>query len=186
MSGRRTLVLVLLVAAGVAGVLLVDAPVPPLPREQVTGPYIVKVPAAAVTAIEVALADGRVRLERRDGGWLADGTPAGKPLAAAADDFVGVLVALRAVDRFHQEHDAPFGLDAPIGGVTVESPRRTVRLALGGFNAARSAVYARRDDQPRVLLVGAYLLAAMDRIFYELHRERDGGAAPGAQRPEMG
>ena len=37
---------------------------------------------------------------------------------------------------------------------------------------ARSAVYARRDGHPRVLLLGAHLLSAIDRVFYFRSRER--------------
>jgi hypothetical protein len=187
MSVRRTLVLVALVAIGVAGVLLVHAPVVPVPREQVHGPRVVKVPAAAITAVEIALADGRARLVRTGTGWEVEGMPANEHLAAAVNDLVGLLVGLRAVDRFPDARDEPFGLDAPIGRVTVETPRRRVELALGHFNTSRSAVYARRDGQPRVLLIGSYLLEAMDRVFYRLHLERDGHAAAWpAHRPEIG
>lgn len=186
MSVRRTLVLGLLVLAGIVGVLVVEAPVPPVPREAVSGPRVLKAPASAVTAIEIALADGRARFVRAGAGWQVDGAPADTGLAAAVDDLVGLLADLRAVDRFRDDRDAPFGLDAPFGRVTVEVGDRTVRLDLGGFNAARSAVYARRDARPRVLLLGAYLLTAMDRVFYRLHLERDGGSRPGDQRPEIG
>lgn len=185
MSARRTIALAALVAAGIAGVLLVDAPVVSLPREQVSGPRVFKVAAAAVTAVEIALADGRTRAVRTGAGWTVDGVPAGERLEAAIGDLVGLLVELRAVDRFRDEHDEPFGLDEPIGRLTLEAPQRTMRLALGDFNAARSAVYARRDRQPRVLLIGAYLLTAMDRVFYYLHQERDPASASG-QRPEIG
>ncbi len=184
MSDRRTWLLVALVAVAAIGVLLVDAPIVPLPREQVTGPRVVKVRAADVSALEIALADGAVRLERAGAGWTADGTAAGERLVAAIDDLVGVLTELRAIDRFRDARDAPFELDRPFGRVVVETPRRTVPLSLGAFNAARSAVYARLDGRPRVLLLGAYLLAAMDRVFYYFHLERDGG--PPAQRPEIG
>jgi hypothetical protein len=64
-------------------------------------------------------------------------------------------------------------LDDSPGTLEIVGGGRPTRLVLGRMNAAGSAVYARRDDSPRVLLLGAYILSAIDRVFYQRNHERD-------------
>jgi hypothetical protein len=132
----------------------------------------VKIRPDAVQRLIFTHADRRLDARRDGSGWLVDGRPSGAALRDALDDLVAVLTSLRAVDRFRAPDDAPYGLDESPGTLEVIGGGRHVRLVLGRLNAAGSAVYARRDGSPRVVLLGAYLLSALDRVFYHRNRER--------------
>lgn len=172
---RRSLVLLLVVAA--AGIALYLTPVPErvAPRDGVRGPRVVKIASAAVERLVLTHADRRLDARRDASGWSVDGRPSGAPLRDALDDLVDVVTGLRAVDRFRASDDAPYGLDDPPGALEIVGGGRHIRLVLGRLNAAGSAVYARRDGAPRVLLLGAYLLSSLDRVFYQWGRERAAG-----------
>jgi hypothetical protein len=170
---RLTALLLLVVAAAGVAVYLTPAPERVAPREKVRGPRVVKMRPGAVDRLTITLADRRLDARRDDGGWVVDGRPSGPALGEALDDLVEVLTGLRAVDRFRAEDDAPYGLDDSPGTLEIVGGGRPTRLVLGRMNAAGSAVYARRDDSPRVLLLGAYILSAIDRVFYQRNHERD-------------
>jgi hypothetical protein len=164
------MLLLVVVAAGVA-LYLTPAPERVAPRDGVRGPRVVKIPPTAVERLILTHADRRVDARRGASGWSVDGRPSGAPLRAALDDLVDVVTGLRAVDRFRASDDAPYGLDDPLGTLEIVGGGRHTRLVLGRMNAAGSAVYARRDAAPRVLLLGAYLLSSLDRVFYQWGRE---------------
>lgn len=176
---RRTLLLALLVAAGAIALLVVEAPYRPTSRELVRGPRLMKAPASSIREISAVLGERRFTATRADGAWRIDGAAAPDGVAAALDDVVQTLVDLRAIDAFRGDGLAQFGLETPHGAVTIVSADDTERLLLGDFNASGSAIYARRDGDPRVFQIGVFLPSALERVFYQ----RDD---VDRQRPEMG
>lgn len=161
---RRTLALCALVATGAVLVLLIDPPARRSGPESVRGPRVFRTSVAGVRRLEVTVGGRRLVAERTHDGWRVDGAPAPPPRRDALHDLATVLAGLRAVDAFRSTSFAGFGLDPPSATIVLTTPRGTQRLALGAPNAAGSALYARRDEQPRVLQLGIYLVSALDRV----------------------
>lgn len=176
---RRTLLLALLVAVGGIALVVVEAPYRPTSRELVRGPRLMKAPATSIREIAAVFGEQRFTATRVDGAWRIDGAAAPDGVAAALDDVVQTLVELRAIDAFRGDGLAQFGLETPHGTVTIVSDDDTERLVLGDFNTSGSAIYARRDGDPRVFQIGVFLPSALERVFYQ----RDD---VDRQRPEMG
>jgi len=185
MTDWRMRILVLTVLMGIAGVMLIDAPVVPLPGDRVDGPRVFAFDAADVRGIDLTRSDGEVAVVRTGAEWLIDGRPAGLPLAGAVDGLVVTLAELRPVDRFEDGRDAPFGLREPHGRLVVRTSEGAVTLALGDFNVARSAVYGRIVGDPHVLILGAYLVSVLDRVFSAAHAQRSDGT-DADHAPEIG
>jgi len=160
-------------------VVLVRAPErPPPPGER--GHRIFRVRPQAVRGIDVALRERSFSARRTADGWTIDGKPAGTHTAEALDDLVTLLATLRAVDVFRHEDPSHFGLEQPSGTITLVTARGDRRLVLGAHNLASTALYARRDGDPRLLQVGTMLLSSLDRVFYR----RDQGERHDADPPK--
>jgi hypothetical protein len=182
-SVRRLVILGLFVAAAVALTLLVEAPPRRAGEAAVRGPRVFKIAAASVSRVEVTIGEHAVAADRGRSGWVVGGVPADETAEGAIDDLVETLVRLRAIDRFRPNDGAHFGLDPPRATVTLANARRRTRLDLGELNAARSAVYARRSGSPHVMIVGLYLVSALERVVHfattdrsEVRGERTGRA----------
>lgn len=165
---RRTLVLVGLVALGAALLRAVPAPVRRTGYHALSGPRVLRVAPPRVQALEVALEGRGFNARRTPDGWEVDGRATPDVATEALDDLVAMLADLRAVDAFRPRDPGSYGLDHPRGSIGVATARRVRRLVLGDFNAGRSALYARRDGDRRVVLVGTLLLSAIERVFYVL------------------
>jgi hypothetical protein len=120
-----------------------------------------------VTALDVRVGGRGTTAARGAAGWTIGGRAAPLMVAAALDDLVGVLADLRAVDAFRTTAFAEFGLDPPAATITITTADGVRRLALGKRNANGATVYARRDDHPRVLRLGVYLLSVLERVLSE-------------------
>ena len=154
-----------LVALGALLVTLVRAPerLPP-PGER--GHRIFRVSREAVRGIDVTLGERHFVAQRTADGWSIDGRPAGRRAAEALDDLSHMLTTLRAVDVFRHDEPSHFGLDDPSGTITLSTARGEHRLSLGSHNSASTTLYARRDDDPRLLQVGTLLISSLDRVLY--------------------
>jgi hypothetical protein len=162
---RRTAALLGLVLLGAVLVVLVRPPErPPPPGER--GHRIFRVRPDAVRGIDVTVGERSFSARRSGDGWAIDGKPADAHTAEALGDLVTTLATLRAVDVFRHEDPSHFGLEQPSGTITLVTTRGERRLTLGTHNLASSALYARRDGDPRLLQVGTLLLSALDRVFY--------------------
>jgi hypothetical protein len=162
---RRTAALLGLVLLGAVLVVLVRPPErPPPPGER--GHRIFRVRADAVRGVDVTVGERSFSARRTEDGWTIDGKPANPHTDEALDDLVTMLATLRAVDVFRHDDPSHFGLEQPSGTITLVTTRGEQRLTLGAPNVASSAVYARRDRDPRLLQVGTMLLSALDRVFY--------------------
>ena len=162
---RRTAALLGLVLLGAVLVVLVRPPErPPPPGER--GHRIFRVSARAVRGIDVALGERSFSARRTAAGWTIDGKTAGTHTAEALEDLVTLLATLRAVDVFRHEDPSHFGLEQPSGTISLVTARGERRLTLGAPNLASTALYARRDGDPRLLQVGTMLISSLDRVFY--------------------
>lgn len=166
MTMRRTVVFVGAVALAGALVLLVEAPPRRTGEESVRGPRLVRMSADSVEAVVIAVGGHRAAAERVGTRWTVAGQPASPPLEEALADLLRTLTTLRAVDRFRPRDGAGFGFDPPRATIELRSRRRTTRVVLGELNAARSAVYARRDGAAHVWVVGLYVVSALERVIY--------------------
>jgi hypothetical protein len=175
---RRTLVLLALVAVGVLLAVVIEPPVRRTGKELARGPHVFRTSEKGIRRMEVSIGDRRFVGERVPNGWRLDGAPAGPRTSDALQSLAAYLAELRAVDAFRTRDFAGFGLDPPAGVIVVTTGRGTTRLAIGTTNASASAVYARRDDQPRVLQLGSYLLAAIEHV----PDGRDDGASASRDR----
>jgi len=155
-------------AIGLVLVLSVRAPITPRGRDAARGHRLFNSERRWVRGIEVELDGRHVASSHARGGWDIDGRPAGRQTAEALGDLLDTLLALRAVDVFRTSDLAAFGLTEPRGTITVVTSRGRRRLLVGGLNAAGSAFYARREDDPRVLQVGTLVLSEIERVFYTL------------------
>jgi hypothetical protein len=163
-SRRRTALLAGLVVLGALLVVVVRAPERRAPPAR--GHRVFRVAERAVRAVDVRLDTRRFTAVRTGDGWTLDGRPAAPVAVAALDDLVRTLARLRAVDVFRPRDRASFGLDAPQASITLRTPRAARHVVLGDTNAAGSAVYARRDGDPRILQVGVMLLSSLERVFW--------------------
>jgi len=156
------------VAVGLASalVVLIEAPPRRAGEEAVRGPRLFKMSAREISQVRVSIGERHAVASRVGDGWLLDGRPASPPLADALADLVRTLATLRAVDRFLPRDGASFGFEPPRATIEVTSGARQTRVVLGELNAARSAVYARREGTPRVWLIGLYLVSALERVIY--------------------
>ena len=164
---------------GVALAALVRRPVVPAGLEAVRGPRVFRAGGTPrVREIAATLADTGFVARARADGWEIDGRPAEPATADALRDLCDALVRLRAVDAFRPRDRATYGLDRPRGTITLHTARGTRRLVLGDLNAAGSAVYARRDADPRVMQVGTQLLSQLERVLYHRDRSRPRDTGP--------
>lgn len=148
----------------------IEAPRPKTGLERARGPRVFRVVRSSVTGLAVTL-DGRTFTATRAGGaWQLDGRHARRGEAAALDALVESLARARAVDAFRSDDLAQFGLATPEDSITVTARRGTRRLLLGRFNSRGSAIYARRDGDPRVFLLGAGVLSGVERVFWQRDR----------------
>jgi hypothetical protein len=184
---RRALAITAAVLGAGLLVLLIEAPRRPTRQEAVRGPRVARIVPAAVTRLAVAIGDRRVAAVRNAGdAWTVAGRPATPPLADALNDLVDTLAGLRAVDRFRPSDGATFGFEPPRATIDVVAGGDETRLVLGELNAARSAVYARRPGRPHVLLVGLYLVSALERVLYFASLDAPPRSETRLQRPEIG
>ena len=116
--------------------------------------------------IDVTLGERSFVARREQGGWTIDGKAADAHTAEALEDLVQMLTTLRAVDVFRHADPTQFGLDRPSATITLLTTRGTRRLVVGGHNSSSTAVYARRDRDPRLLQIGVLVLSSLDRVFY--------------------
>ncbi len=166
MTLRGTAVLALVLAILVT-YLALSAPATHTPEVAVaSGPPLLAVPTSDVTALELTHAAGRLSLVRTPNGWRegADRTlPSG-----IVTDLLDALATLRPITMVD---DAPgaiadYGLgdDATRLHLVAGTDRPVLDLEIGARNPAWTGLYARRDGNPGVFLVGALLQWEIDKL----------------------
>lgn len=168
--------LLALVLLGGALALVVGAPERSDRAQRVRGHRVFRVSRPAVHGLEVTLGERQLTARRAGSGWTVDGRPAGPGTAAALDEVLARLAALRAVDVFRPREEGDFGFTRPRAIIVLLTERRARRVVLGEPTVAGNALYARREGDRRVMQVGIAILSDLERLFYNHARERHAGA----------
>jgi hypothetical protein len=114
-------------------------------------------PAAAVTRLSLDAHGTRLRCELRDGQWAVVEPADSRVPADLIAAIVATLTELPPVDVVPATagtRAAEFGLEEHSVRLTVGTGSEEVRLQLGARNPSQTAVYARRDDEEEIVLVG--------------------------------
>jgi hypothetical protein len=163
------------VLGGLVLVLVVRPPRPRTGRDAVRGPRVFRIASVqAVRELDVVVGGRRFVARPHGDGWAVDGRAVDAAAAGALADLRDHVVALRALDVFRPRDAASFGLDRPRVAITLRAAGRTRTVVLGDLNAVGSAVYARREGDPRVMLVGVLILSQLEHVLYRL----EGGLRP--------
>jgi len=180
MTWRRVALYYALLAAALLHHWGFERGVVPRPETSSLGVPLVDVPPNRVGEVHLIRAGERVRC-REDGGRWSVIEPEGALVPAdLISTFVTTLVETRAAELIANnaaEGGGQFGLGPE--AVRVELYQRgndvPVAVVLGGRNPTDTAIYARVEGSPRVLLVGRLLEYYVDRVFEEVkHRSRSG------------
>lgn len=122
-----------------------------------------------ITAITIKRQAEEIRLVKEGKGWHLD-----EPLKDRADgvtltSLLSTLSELRLTrDLGPQEDVKPFGLDQPPLVVTVTAGDKSHTLSVGKKAPGGQGYYARRDGDPRVLLIAASTKESLDRPLADL------------------
>lgn len=174
MSWRRVAVIYVVLAL-LAGWTVVDQPAdlptPEVPSPPSAGTSMLQTEASAVSAVTFRRGTTVVRAAREDGRWrIVDHT--GQPIPSdLIDATVATLTAGQSAERLTDATERPlaeYGLDTPSATLEITMPGASpngVTVLVGTRNPTRTAVYARRSDQPAIYLVGMNLGYYLDLIF---------------------
>jgi hypothetical protein len=171
-SGKSLLVLAVLFGGLVAYLYFVDAERPLTPAGE-TRDKVFAVEAANIQELRVTASSGDTAAVRRE----ADGWVMTAPVEARADEaeVSGIASSLETLEIQAVVDEAPadlqpFGLHEPRVQIAfrVEGDEAERRLHLGGRTPTGGDLYARRDDEPRVFLVPAYLENSFDKKPFDL------------------
>lgn len=110
------------------------------------GPLFPGLDATTIAALNVAAPAGGLTVNYRrssDGAWTLDGDQTGYSLdGKSLDDQMTALAGLASFDTFSSDRLADYGLDAPIGVITVQmADGATLRLVIGGTNPTGNRRY---------------------------------------------
>jgi Domain of unknown function (DUF4340) len=135
------------------------------------GPSLIDADAASITAVTFRKEGRIVRAIRQPQRWRTV-EPAKAPISPdLIEATIATLTTGQAAEKLTQVPDselAAYGLDAPTALVEVvigNAAASPVTVALGSRNPTRTAVYARRGDQPTIFLVGMNVSYYIDLIF---------------------
>lgn len=173
MSWRRVAA-IWAVLAVLAAFVVVIGRVAPRPAEDApapVGPSLLDASAASVTSVTFRKEGRVVRATRRDGRWQTV-EPADAEIASdLIDATIATLTAGQAAERLGNEAEhglEAYGLDTPVAMLEVVmggADAAPVTVAIGARNPTQTAVYARRNDQPAIYLVGMNLRYYIDLVF---------------------
>jgi len=171
---RRKVAGIYLVLALLAGWVMIverDAPpIQPVPEQAPVGASLLDAAADTVTTVTFRREGKLVRGSREDRRWRII-EPAGADVPSdLIEATIATLTTGQAAERLADasEHElAAYGLDAP--STTLELMMapvgHSVTVQVGARNPTRTAMYARRSDQPTIFLVGMNLGYYLDLIF---------------------
>jgi hypothetical protein len=170
MRGVRSFLVLLVVAAGLAGYLYYDSR-----REPVDPKKLEKVFADAksdkIDQITVkAIAGDKTTIQKQAGGWQVT-----QPSPAAADEaeLSGITSNLASLDVQRVVDDQPgdvkqYGLDPARMEITFKQEGKDRTLLIGQKTPTGADLYARVSGTPRVFLVSSYLESTFNKSSFEL------------------
>jgi len=175
MRGGRSLLVLLVIALGLgAYIYFVERERDPAGTEAREEAFDVQ--PADIGEITIRAASGESTTLRKSG----DAWSLVEPVSAPADNTVveSLLSSLSTmeIDRVIEESPtdlAPFGLEAPRLQVTFTTTGGAKhQLAMGATTPTSSGMYARVDDNPRLLLVPAFLESTFNKTPFDLRNRR--------------
>lgn len=169
MNFRNTIILAVIVAAFGAYLWYVEKPAA---EREAAGKMLLEFDREDVVGIELESEKGKIVLARSDGRWTiteprrldADQTAVNNLLGAIAD------AELKRTVEESPESLAPFGLEKPEATVqlTLEGGEELPRVALGKKTPIGFSAYAKRGDEPAVLLTADTVRTGMQKELTDL------------------
>jgi hypothetical protein len=154
-------------ALGVFYLLVLREPSPPTPAHLTRAPFL-KLAENEIDAMDLRRGATTIRCRRLDGRWqVVEPAPGRVP-----SDLVAALVAnltqlpeVEVVDEGGGDL-TQFGLNPPVSQLTLTmTGGKLVHVRLGSRNPSGTAIYAQRDDNRRVFLIGLNVRYYEDLLF---------------------
>jgi hypothetical protein len=166
-STRGTLLLAVVLAALVAYLRFTAIGSEPTPAETtVAEPPLLRVDVAQVGRLEFASGEERLTLVHSPDGWTD--TAGHRWPSNVPTDLLEALATLRPIAMVDSApsdiRDYHLGPDAVRLRITDRTDRPVLDLEIGGRNPAWTGLYARRDGDPGVFLIGALLQWEIDKL----------------------
>lgn len=169
MKPRNTLILALIVAALGAYLYLVERPAV---EQESAKKTLLSFDRDAVSAVELAYPDSTIKLERSNGTWRITAPIDTEADQSVVQNLIGALAdaELKKTIAEQPESLAPFGLDAPAVtvSITLADGSPGSRIAVGKTTPVGASAYARRGDDPAVLLTTAAFHTGVRRELKDL------------------
>ena len=129
--------------------------------------------AATIAELKVKSSSGDVTTLKKEGSTWKILTPVA--MAAAATDATGIANVLASLDIVRVVEEVPtdlteYGLNAPKIEIDFKSTdgKASGRLLVGEVTATGGNLYARRDDQKRVVLIGQHHESSLNKSTFDL------------------
>ena len=152
----------------------------PQPEPSSNEPPLVDIPPDRLVEVHFVREGKRVRCAQEDGRWRVVDPGGQRVPADLISSFVMALLETRAAEVIATEatEGGEFGLGTDALQVELYQRGRDapVTVILGNRNPTETALYARVEGSPRVLLVGRILEYYVDRVFEEVGRRLQSGA----------
>jgi hypothetical protein len=139
---------------------------PTTTTETIVEPPLLRVDTAQVSRLELDAGGQRLTLVQTPDGW-ADATGRRWPSSVPTDllDALTTLRPIAMVDPMPSDiRDYRLGPDATRLRVIDRADHLVLGLEIGGRNPAWTGLYARRDGDPGVVLIGALLQWELDKL----------------------
>ena len=174
MRGGRSLLILLVLAVGLgAYAYFVESKRDPAATEKKERLFTIE--AGAIDEVEVKVPTGTTTTLKKTG----DAWTIAAPVSAPADSTTvsGITSALAAIDIDRVVDDNPasmaqFGLEVPVATISFKAGGQTHRLDIGNKTPTGSGLYARADDQKRLLLIPAFHEETFKRSTFDLRDKR--------------
>ncbi len=138
-------------------------------RQEEEAKQLFAVQEAEINAITLKRPTGEIRLAREGKDWRLTQPLKDQADAVALSSLVNTLAGLRFVRDLGPEKDLkPFGLDQPALVLSFTAGDASHTLSLGAKAPGGQGWYARRDEDPRVLLIDAAGKETLDRPLADL------------------
>ena len=174
MRGGRSLLILLVLAVGLgAYAYFVESKRDPAATEKKERLFTIE--AGAIDEVEVKVPTATTTTLKKTG----DAWTIAAPVSAPADSTTvsGITSALAAIDIDRVVDDNPasmaqFGLEVPVATISFKAGGQTHRLDIGNKTPTGSGLYARADDQKRLLLIPAFHEETFKRSTFDLRDKR--------------
>jgi hypothetical protein len=168
MSFRNTIILAIIVA--LFGVYLYNVEKPAMEREAAQS-KLLDVDRAKVTKLSLDSAKGKLELARTGDQWQLVAPPKGAADTVTVDGIIGALVAAEVKKTVEEKPGdlKAFGLDPPEASVVLTLDGGQIhKLAFGKKTPIGASAYARRGDEPAVLLTTDAVRTAVQKDLTEV------------------